>query len=477
MPLASSPKPPTLPAVQVRQYSWHHYAKNDVSDKGREFVGTNKRTNHDSLFLSHQKPLVSRVHLMKVVRKIGQQERSRSKHLTDSMFKNPPLSGGKDVTSLLLPSRRVEGENISYSVMCEYNSSGISIFDHEYPHINDKYTLECSKVQEKEREEEFKLPGSTDYDVMDDGVLNGDVTLRDPDVNRLVARKRYVPRKRSLRHSVGSFERSLRACSQTVTFIALLLAIVMNVLGGLINIKLYERKSTVGNSSSLPLSGPLSAISYRELLFLYLRELSATILVINKELWPCLVIKTDWNANKQLKRRREVLHNTRIREEGGYGHTGYLHRPPGCHGYAVCIMQSLARTVLAGKRLGTYIFLFTDFWASRVFYLDTYTVNLELNDNFNVFYDRISLYIYDVYRSWVSYDWATYPEAISVKMYTLVYFSSKAILLMIKSHDKYQSIVLIGLAHVEKAYSKIRSVSVHKRSYWRGWRPLVTPWA
>ena len=27
------------------------------------------------------------------------------------------------------------------------------------------------------------------------------------------------------------------------------------------------------------------------------------------------------------------------------------------------------------------------------------------------FYDRIYSYTYDVYRSWVSYDWATYPEA------------------------------------------------------------------
>ena len=299
---------------------------------------------------------------------------------------------------------------------------------------------------------------------MDDCVLNGDVTIRDPDVNRLIARKRYVPRKRSLMHSVGSFERSLRAYSRTVTFITLLLAIVINILGGLINIRLYERKS---NSSSLPLSGPLFSNSCRELLFLYLRELLATILDINKELWPCLMIETDWNANKRLKRRRKVLHNTRIREEGGYGHTGYSHRPPGCHGYTVCIMQSLARTVLAGKRLGTYIFLFADFWASSVFCLDTYTVNLELKDNFKVFYDRIYLYIYDVYRSWVFYDWATYPEAISVKTYTLVYFSSKASLLMIKSHDKYQSIVLIGLAHVEKAYSRIRSISVHNRSYWR----------
>ena len=196
VPLAPSSSPPTLPTVQVRQYSWHHYAKNDESDRRREFVGTNKQTNHGSLSLSQQKPLVSRVHLMKVVRKIGQQERSRGKHLTDSMFKNAPLNGGKDVTSLLLPSQWVEGENTSYSVMCEYNSSGISLFTHEYSYISDKYTLECSKVQEKERGKEYQLPGSTDYDVMDDGVLNGDVTLRVPDINRLIARKCYVPRKR-----------------------------------------------------------------------------------------------------------------------------------------------------------------------------------------------------------------------------------------------------------------------------------------
>ena len=94
-----------------------------------------------------------------------------------------------------------------------------------------------------------------------------------------------------------------------------------------------------------------------------------------------------------------------------------------------------------------------------------------------MFYGHIYLYIYDVYRSWVSYNRAMYPEAFSVKTYTLVYFSSKASLLMIKGHDKYQSIVLIGLAHVEKAYCKIRSISVHNRSHWRELRPLVTPCA
>ena len=47
---------------------------------------------------------------------------------------------------------------------------------------------------------------------------------------------------------------------------------------------------------------------------------------------------------------------------------------------------------------------------------------------------------------------------------------------MIKSHKKYQSINLIGLALVGKAYAKNRSFLIHNRSYWRELRPLVTPW-
>ena len=379
------------------------------------------------------------------------------------------------MTSLLLPSRRLEGENTSYSVKC----SGISLVNHEYTHINDEYTLERLKVQEKEREGEWMFksqestncqgaesrhPGSTTYDAMGDA-LNSDVTTRVPDVNRLIARKRYVPRKRSLMYSVGSFERSLRACSRTITFIVLLLAIIINVLGGLINIRLYGRKSTVGTSASLPLFEYSMSNSCRDSFLSILCKFSANILGIDEELWPCVIIETNWKDNKRLKRRREVLHNARIQDEGGYGHTGYSHSSLGCHGYEMPFCKRSPEQFLAGKRLIIYIFLFAAFWASSMFYLDTYSVNLELNDNFKVFYDHIYLYIYDVYRSWVSYNWATYPEAISVKTYTLVYFSSKVILLMIKSHDKYQSIILIGLAHAEKAYSRIRSDSVHNRSY------------
>ena len=73
---------------------------------------------------------------------------------------------------------------------------------------------------------------------------------------------------------------------------------------------------------------------------------------------------------------------------------------------------------------------------------------------------NIYIYIYDSCRLRLSCEWASYPGAFIVKSYTLVYFSSKASLLMIKNHNKYQSINLIGLAHVEKAYSKNRLIIV-----------------
>ena len=162
---------------------------------------------------------------------------------------------------------------------------------------------------------------ATKHDVMDSGVIiaspNGDVTTRVPDVNRLIARKRYVPRKRSLTYSIGSFERLMRACIRIITFIVLFVAITTNVLGGLINTRQYERKSTVGNSASLPLFKCSMSISCYSFLSI-LRKFSANILSIDKELWPYVIIEANWKDNKRLKRRREVLHNTRIRKENSW---------------------------------------------------------------------------------------------------------------------------------------------------------------
>ena len=336
---------------------------------------------------------------------------------------------------------------------------------------------------------ESRHPGSaTDDGIKCDDIIassNSDVTIRDTlwnaGVNRLIARKLFVPRKRSLTYSVGSFKRSLRACIRIITIVMLFVAITTSMLGGLINNRRCERKSTVGTSASLPrFESSRSYSCYSSLSIL--RKFLANILGSDKELWPCVIIDTNWKDNKRLKRRKEILQksrNTRIfRPVTALAWLRNL-RFGNVAKETFCLRSGnvAKETFLAGKCLSAYLCLFADFWASHLCGLDTYTGNLELNDNFKIFYGHIYLYIYDVYRSWVSYNWATYPEAFSVKTYTLVYFSSKASLLMIKSHDKYQSIVLIGLAHVEKAYSEIRSISVHNRSHWRELRPLVTPWA
>ena len=116
-------------------------------------------------------------------------------------------------------------------------------------------------------------------------------------------------------------------------------------------------------------------------------KFSANILGIDEELWPCVIIETNLKDNKRLKRRREILHNTR---------NVNIFRPVTAPSWLHNLRSgNVAKaTFLPGKWLSTYLCLFADFWASSVYYLDTYTVDLELDDNFKMFYDHIYLYIY-----------------------------------------------------------------------------------
>ena len=407
MPMASSPRPSTLPAAPVRQYSWHYCAKNDVSDIRREFVGANKRTNRVSPFLSQQTPLVSRVHLLKVVRKTEKNERSKGKHLTDFMFKSSHLSRRKDMTSLLLPGQKSEGRSTQYSVMRECSSSEMSLFDHEYQHTNDKCTLKRSKAIKKEREAEFKHPGSTNYDDIECDVIvtevNGDVTRQD--VNKPIARKRYA-QKHSFVSKMGFINSSLRVCSRTFTKAACMLAIVIGILGGLCNIKLPERKRPIGTSSSLSPYKPRVVLRFLDSSVLpYLRESAAATIGINEGLCSCIRKGMFLNNNKQLIRRMKVLQNTIICEETICTNRSLSGRlklaaPYVYPDYATYALATFAKNVCAGKHLDLYIFPSADFCTYRVDYLDTYIVNLDSDDNFTVFYNLIYSYIYNVYCSW-----------------------------------------------------------------------------
>ena len=247
------------------------------------------------------------------------------------------------MTSLLPSCQKSEGESQQYSVTSDKakrSNSETNQLVHVSQRTNNIYTLKPSKTRKEEGEVKFKHPGSTNCqhpgDVIVSDVIDSDVIMRD--VNKPVARKRYAPKKHSLVHTKGFLKSLLSVYSQTFTKVALMLAVVISILGGVLTVKLPERKSTIGTSSSLSHSKP--RITLR------------------------------------------------------------------CHGYAILFEPTFARNVLAGKRFDTYIFPSADFWAFRAYYLDTYTVNLEFDDNFKVFYDLVYILLRIRVVDFISQAWS-----------------------------------------------------------------------
>ena len=72
--------------------------------------------------------------------------------------------------------------------------------------------LKPLKARKNKREVKSRHLESTNYDVII-ASSNSDVILRNVELNKPIARKRYVPRKRSLIPSEGSFKSSLRVYS------------------------------------------------------------------------------------------------------------------------------------------------------------------------------------------------------------------------------------------------------------------------
>ena len=118
------------PAVQVKQYSWHHNAKTNKCfyDKRREFVNSGKHTNHASLFLPQQAPLVSQAHLLLVVRKVEKSERFKGKLQQKFVVKSPSPNRGKTMTSLSLSRQKPEGEEQQCSVHTDRSNSETNQF-------------------------------------------------------------------------------------------------------------------------------------------------------------------------------------------------------------------------------------------------------------------------------------------------------------------------------------------------------------
>ena len=176
-------------------------------------------------------------------------------------------------------------------------------------------TLNPLEIRKEKEELKFKSQESTNCQKHSDVIVSGvtvaspdsDVTVREREINRPVARKRFV-RKHSFRSKLGCSKSSLRVYSQTVTLIALILSIILSIVGGLFNVKLPKRKSTVGNSFE-PRRFRASSDLYS------LREFLATITSINGESCFCINKGIILDNNKQLIGYVKILRPTKRDEE------------------------------------------------------------------------------------------------------------------------------------------------------------------
>ena len=368
-----------------------------------------------------------------------------------------------------LSSRMQEaGERNSLSsrkIREDINHSEIDLDKHKGSNMNHNNPKLGLKSKRKEQEVASRREQPKSYDVMDDDIMTSSDTTDNTSESRgdkLVARKSRQEEKNILLYSVEDFLKWLLISVQTITLVVLLLTIVTNVTNGLVNIIPHERITPIGNLANF-LSAVVNSFTVilSFLLMIQLRQLTIlTAIFIGLGLY---------SHAKSLEKPCKKLHNTRIREKK-------IGSSDNFRGYLRPMMQHLAGSVLAGKRLCAYIFLYTHFYATRMFNISKYTVNLGLGDNYQALIDLIYLYIYVMYHSWVSCKGATHLPQILTKSYTLAYFVSKLVTLRIKSHEKYQSIFLDRLGHVERAYGEKRSILGHNRSHWRELRPLVTPW-
>ena len=441
MPLAPTPEASVTPVVQVRRYSWRSYTKHDAYDKRQEFVGTNKQINRNSLLFSQQEPLVSRVHLMQVVRKIGQQDRSRGRSLTVDKFNAHCSNGGKDVTSSS-HSNRENGENMTYT---NSGNIGIGKYSYKYPDINGKYNSKVTGKQEKGREEKPRLPDPPNGKGMVTLWIH-DVTIGEQDgklgINKLIARQ-YERTQVCLRSSAEiGYRKVVKSYNKMVAIIAFYFIIVTHILKGITYPKRCERKSTVGNSRRV--SEGEGMRDCRNDFFYTILECLSNIWRYKHRLWLLLIIYGLWRRYKVFKKKDKGIYKLTFR---------LVVARPWLHNLLLgnvfvrnvsIRIGSTGNTFMAGKDVRAYLCPYSDLWASCRIYLYIGTVILALYNKFKRFYVQIYLYIRKFLRLRLSCKWASYPLAFAVKLYTLVYFLSKASLLMIKSHKKYQSIDLIG---------------------------------
>ena len=375
----------------------------------------------------------------------------------------------RNFQSSSIPAKSERNKNVSYSV--KYNAGeGNNSPKHLYK--DNKHVIDNCELQEKEKERETLYTGRLSHDEIIASSKCDVTSTADSSVKQLsslVARKRFLPLEDSVLSSISNSRKCWMAFKGTVSLLVIRLVMI---LGGIMKISRCEGKRFIGT--------PMECVSSEELgnagtsfPFSIFLECLMAILVFPREFFNYGVKYLVWGRNKigtEGRKRlrsfisRPMLELRNLRLGNTFLETFMLR------------IGNILETFMARERFGIYLYPFSDLCASCHIQLCLFKLNLEIRNRFKDIYKYIYLYIYICCRDLLSYKLASYPGVFAIKLYTLVYFSPKVMLLVRKSYYKNQCINLIGLAPVAKAYSRNRLSLRPNRPYWRELRPLVTPW-
>ena len=393
-----SPGPSIMPVGQVRQFSGRHFDKHGLSDIRQKPRKNNKRINSGSLFLSSQAPLVSKVRLLRVTRKIGQQERVKGEEISVSLFKSLP-EGERNVTSSSIPAKSKRDKNVLHSIKYNAGEENNSL---KHLYKDNKHVIDNCELQEGEKERETLDTGRLSHDE----IIASSVTSSNSHVTReavsapavlsveglssLVARKRFLPTEYSALSLIDNFRKRWMAFKGFVSVLAIRLAIILGIGNGIMKISRCEGKRRIGTSMECISSERLRnvRISFPFSIFI---ECLITILIFQRKFFNYGRKYLVWGRDKiDMKGRRRLrsfisrpmlgLRNLRL---GNTFPKTFMLR-----------IGNILETFMARERFEIYLSPFSDQCASCHIQLGLFKLNHEIRNRFKDIYEYIYLYIY-----------------------------------------------------------------------------------
>ena len=303
------------------------------------------------------------------------------------------------MTSSCHSRQNSEYKHSSFPALSDDRKRGGIKIDNISSSENARSTLTQLKEKEKVGKGKYKTHGHSIHDVTQNNTISSsDVINPSEDVNKLVARKRHVRVGQSFISRTGAFEYMGNIYNQTYINFSFILDIVINVVKRMLTINSPKHSCITGLPSARQQEcmGNNSHTAH-----LFQPRLLRAMMTVIAGCWikssSCILKVIFGRQKQQITRDRAVFKNTLLS-------SGTILTPvtaPPCF----CVSRLgnvLKETLMAGKYLNPFIFLFMALYVFYPKYFITYTVNLDSDISFTAFWVLKYIYIYKCFLSFVA---------------------------------------------------------------------------